>query len=189
MSSHARPRALVVGLGSVDHGDDAVGPAVARLVAALMGAEVAERSLSGPATDVHVLVHADPTALIDLMPGWDLVVVINAMSADVPVGTVQVLAIGAGPGALPVRTGPTGTHDLGLTGVLALAAVLDRLPDRLRVVGVQAASFEPGAPMSAAVQRAVPAAVDAVLAELFGQGNQPPANRARPANREAADAR
>ncbi|MGB7982586.1 MAG: hydrogenase maturation protease [Candidatus Nanopelagicales bacterium] len=188
----ARPRALVVGLGSVDRGDDAVGPAVARLVAALMGAEVAERRLSRSAREVHVLVHEDPTALVDLMSGWDLVVVVDAMRAGAPTGTVRVLAVGAGADGLPVRTGPTGTHDLGLAGVIALAGALDRLPDRLRVVGVQAASFEPGARLSAAVTHALPAAVDAVLGELsaLDRGAADRAAVDRPAgDREAADVR
>ena len=166
MSSPSRPRALVVGLGAVDRGDDAVGPAVARLVAGLLGAEVAQTHLGRASSDVHVLVHEDPTALVDLMPGWDLVVVVDAMRAEAPVGTVRVLHVSDGAAALPVRTGPTGTHDLGLAGVLALAAALDRLPAQLRVVGVQAATFEPGESMSADVARAVPEAVDAVLEEL-----------------------
>ncbi len=189
----ARPRALVIGLGSVDRGDDAVGPAVARLVAALFGVDVGQGRPTGTPADVDVLVHEDPSALIDLMPGWDLVVVVDAMRADVRAGVVRVLRVGAGAPALPVRTGPTGTHDLGLAGVLALAAVLDRLPVALRVVGVQAASFEPGAPLSAAVACAVPRAVDAVLEELAALAGAPVGDRStlvRPVrDREAVDVR
>ncbi len=186
-----RPRALVVGLGSVDRGDDAVGPAVARLVAALMGAEVAERRPTQAAGNVHVLVHEDPTALVDLMPGWDLVVVIDAIRAGEAAGTVRVLRVGPGEAALPVRTGTTGTHDLGLAGVIALAGALDRLPERLRVVGVQAVSFDPGAPMSPEVHDAIPAAVDAVLGELNGAGQPMVADPAldRAEDRAAADVR
>ena len=170
---------LIVGLGSPDRGDDAVGPIVA--------AEVATAVRSGGMAGVEVVVHEDPTALVDLMTpvdpssdsGRQLVAVVDAIrsggagpsDADHPrrePGEVLVLETGAGLAPLPARTdpGPAGTHGIGLAGALELARALDRLPPRVVVVGVVGADFGHGHPLSATVAAAVPGAVAAVTAAV-----------------------
>lgn len=147
--------ALVVGLGSPDRGDDAVGGHVARAVAALADPRLV------------VLQHEDPTDLVELWTGRDAVVVVDATRSGAAPGTLRVLATGAELPPLPedawARTGRGGTHAFGLASAVELARALRRLPDRVTVVGVEAAAFEPGAPLSPAVAAAVPAAVAAVL--------------------------
>ncbi|MGB8020065.1 MAG: hydrogenase maturation protease [Candidatus Nanopelagicales bacterium] len=149
-----------MGLGSVDRGDDAVGP----VVAAAVGQAVAARGLSG----VHVIDHEAPTALIELMDDHDVVVIIDAVRSGAAPGTLTVRPVGHDRSPLPARTdpGPTGTHGLGLAGAIELARALDRLPSRVVVVGVEAIHFGHGAPLSAPVLAAVPRAVDAVLGLL-----------------------
>lgn len=152
--------ALVVGLGSVDRGDDAVGPAVA----ADVGEAVAGRGMPG----VRVIDHEDPTALIELMDGHDFVVVVDAVRSGAVPGTLTVRPVGPGQEPLPARAdaGPAGTHGLGLAGTIELARALDRLPPQVVVLGVEAVHFEHGAPLSAPVLDAVPRAVEAVLGLL-----------------------
>jgi hydrogenase maturation protease len=70
-----------------------------------------------------------------------------------PPGTVHLLDTG-------------GTHAFGLAAAVELARALRRLPPRLVVVGVEASTFEYGAPLTAPVAAAVPAAVAQVLAVL-----------------------
>ena len=144
-----RQRVLVVGLGSPDRGDDAVGPAVARVVAARM-------------PTVTVIDHEDPTALLDLWTGHGTVVVIDAVRSGARAGTVHWVETGrSGP---PVSTrawthsGPGGTHAVGLCEMVELGRALGRLPARLVVVGVEAGSFEHGAPLTPRVASAVPVA-------------------------------
>lgn len=152
-----RPATLVVGLGSPDRGDDAVGVHVARAVAAL----------AGPA--VEVVEHEDPTDLIELWSGRDRVVVVDAMCSGTGAapGTVRLLETGAQLSPLPesawLRTGRGGTHAFGLATAVELARALRRLPPRVTVVGVEAGGLEHGSPLSSAVEAAVPGAVDAVL--------------------------
>jgi hydrogenase maturation protease len=137
--------ALLVGLGNRDRGDDGVGPVVVGRVS-VAGARVVEV--------------VDPLDLLELWAGVDLVVVVDAVRGGRPAGEVVVLEAGAEP--LPAgawaATGRAGTHALGLAAAVELARVLDRLPDRLVVVGVEAAGFEHGAglspPVAAAVERA-----------------------------------
>lgn len=152
---------LVVGLGSPDRGDDAVGAAVVRAVDAL--------GLPG----VQVIEHEDPTGLIDLWDGRDLAVVVDAVvSGGVP-GALHVLATGADAAPMTesswASTGRGGTHAFGIAAAIELARALRRLPRRLVVVGVEAGGFEYGAPLTPPVSAAVRDAVAQVLAELNGE--------------------
>jgi len=152
--------ALVVGLGSVDRGDDAVGPAVAHAVA--------ERGLPG----VHVVEHEDPTALLDLWADHDLVVVVDAIRSGEPPGTIHQLETGAGAPPMPAAawsaTGRGGTHAFGLAAAVELARALRRLPPRLVIVGVEAAGFDYAEPLTGPVAAAVPRATARVLTVLEG---------------------
>jgi hydrogenase maturation protease len=158
---------LVVGLGSPDRGDDAVGPAVAAAVAQA----VSERGIAG----VHVVEHEDPTALVDLLDPaggvgpWEAVVIVDALRSGAAHGTVTILDVGSDGVDLArlgarLDPGPAGTHGLGLASALALAGALDRLPPLVTVVGIEALAFDHGAPLSAAVAASVPLATEAVLA-------------------------
>ncbi|MEI6361828.1 MAG: hydrogenase maturation protease [Actinomycetes bacterium] len=155
-------RTLVVGLGSMDRGDDAAGPRVASLVhdaVAALGT-----------TNVQVVEHEDPTSLVDLMAGFDLVIIADAVRSGAAAGTVSLREVGRGEAALPARTdpGPSGTHGLGLASALELARALDRLPERVVVVGIEAVDFEHGRTLSDPVAAGVAAAVEAILDTLRG---------------------
>ncbi len=152
---------LVVGLGSTERGDDAVGPTVARAVAAL--------GLPG----VRVVEHEDPTALLDLWSGHDPVVVVDAVSSGVQAGTLHRLETGDAspplPGSAWSDTGRGGTHAFGVATAVELARALHRLPARLVIVGVEA-RLRPRRPLSEAVAAALDAAVARVLSELGRRG-------------------
>ena len=118
--------------------------------------------------------HEDPTALLDLWSGHDPVVVVDAVSSGVPAGTLHHLETGDASPPLPESawsdTGRGGTHAFGVATAVELARALHRLPARLVVVGVEAAGFDYGAPLSDAVAEAVDAAVARVLSELGPKG-------------------
>lgn len=150
----AASEVLVIGLGSPDAGDDAVGPLVADAVARL--------ALGG----VRVLAHEDPTDLPLLWAGLPRVVVVDAVRSGASPGSVVVVDAAA---SAPPPEG-RGTHDFGLASAIGLSRALGTLPARLRVVGVEGAAFAPGDPLSPAVDAALPAAVDAVVALLGEAG-------------------
>lgn len=104
--------------------------------------------------------HEDPAGLIDAWSGSDLVVISDAIRSGQPPGTVRVLHAGAGP--LSIGTGAGGTHELGLAEAVELARALDRLPPRLVIIGIEAAQFELGAPLSPPVAAAVGPAASTV---------------------------
>ncbi len=158
---------LVVGLGSVDRGDDAWEPLVARAVA--------RAALPG----VRVVEHEDPTALLDLWDGHDPVVVVDAVCSGSAPGTLHRIETGAGLPPIPEsawsRTGRGGTHAFGAAAAIELARALHRLPPRLVVVGVEATAFDHGAPLSDPVADAVDAAVATVVgivADATGPGTE-----------------
>jgi hydrogenase maturation protease len=151
--------ALVIGIGNPDRGDDAVGVQIARRVAALRP---------------HVrLVELDqPSDALDAWAPEDTVVVADAVSSNGDPGDIHVFDVVTR--KLPARNWSAGgTHALGLASVVELARALGKLPRRLVVVGVEAAQFDRGAPMSGAVAAAVPAAADAVLAVIGDRKEEP----------------
>jgi hydrogenase maturation protease len=168
-----RPAAgvLVVGYGSTLRGDDGVGPRAAELARAdrrLAGATVLVRHQLTPelAADVaaaRLVVLVDARA--DAESGAVVVErVAGAVSSGVPNGPA-----GVGPG------GPTGggasTHHVGAAEVAALASDLWGARPDVFTVGVGAASFEVGDGLSAVVEHALPAAVDAIAALVAEHGH------------------
>lgn len=151
---------LVVGLGSPQRGDDAVGIEVA----AAVSRAVRHLGVQG----VEVVPREDPTDLVITWSGRDLVVVVDAVTSGAAPGTLVQVDVGRGhPGwSEACRTGAGGTHALGLASAVELARALDRLPGRLVVVGVEAAGFEHGTELSPPVAEAVPHATESILALL-----------------------
>jgi hydrogenase maturation protease len=144
---------LVIGLGGSDRGDDMVGAVVARAVAARH-------------PGLAVLEHEDPLGLLDLWAGHDPVVLVDAVRSGAATGTVHRIETGSGrppvSGQAWALSGHGSTHAIGLAEMVELARALGRLPERVFVVGVEAACFEHGAPLSPEVAAAVPEAVELV---------------------------
>ncbi len=140
---------LIVGLGRPDRGDDGVGPAV-----------VSRLDLENR-PDVDSMLLDEPTSLIDLWTGRELVIVVDAVSSGSPPGTIHTIDATTG----PLPTGPwaaAGSHAFGLGAAVELARALDRLPTRLLLVGVEVEATDHGRGLSHAVAAAVGPAAAAV---------------------------
>ncbi len=143
---------LVAGLGNRLRGDDAAGLEAARLVR--------ER-----VPDLLVVEHErEPTDLIDLWQGAKLAIVIDALQGDEP-GRIHRLEVGRD--EIPERPSPSAsTHALSLAEVIELGRSLNRLPDRLVVVGIEGARFDTGTGLSPQVREAVEDAAELARTEL-----------------------
>lgn len=149
---------LVIGLGTLARGDDAVGLEVARKVAAV--------APSG----VMVVETDDPASLLEIWEGADRVVVVDAMRSDLPAGTAIVFDVHET--GLPAgRWAAGGTHALGLAGIVELGRALGRLPGYLVVVGVEAESFSASVATTTPVAEATGRAVQLVL-DCLGSGDR-----------------
>jgi hydrogenase maturation protease len=157
-------RTLIVGIGSA-HGDDQSGLWAARRLAH-----------EAPPERAAVRVARAPSDLLDWLDGVERLIVCDAYRADDP------------------RSGPcrwvwpavelqavrwSGTHNLGLCEVLALAQVLGRLPRSAILWGIPARTVGIGEAMSAASVAAATSVVAEILQEL---------DQAGPGAMEAADA-
>ena len=142
----------VVGVGNRYRGDDGVG---------LVVAERVRRSL--PDVDV-VLREGEPIELLEAWAGHEAVIVVDAVCGDGPPGRVHRLDAAAG--RLPAALFASSTHHLGLADAVEIARALDRLPQRLIVIGVEGESFDAGEGLSQSVALAVADAVAAVEEEV-----------------------
>ena len=154
---------IVIGIGNPDRGDDAVGVQVARQVA---------RQVAAERLDLLTLEFDDPSEALDAWEPEDTVVVADAIRSGGEPGDIHVVDVLEQ--KLPAGNWSAGgTHALGLAAVVELARSLDLLPKRLVVVGIEAGQFDHGAPMSEAVQAALPTATDAVFTAIDDKEGEP----------------
>jgi hydrogenase maturation protease len=143
----------VIGVGNAYRSDDAAGLVVARRLRA-RGVDAVEQE-------------GEPVALLEAFADRDAVVVIDAVRSGAAPGTVHRVDVSERP--LPAELGgASSTHAVGVGEAIELARVLNRLPPRVVVFGVEGERFEAGTGLSAAVTAAVDPLVDAILAELGG---------------------
>lgn len=152
MDAIATAPVLILGIGNPLRSDDGLGP---QIVAALAGKPL-------PAS-VEVMDGA--TAGFDLallLADRRAVVVVDAVAGPWPPGTIVRLdgAELAG-GALG-----TSSHEAGLGDALEVVRRLGRAPTTVVLLGIAAASVEPGDGLTAAVAAAVPELVEKVVAEV-----------------------
>jgi hydrogenase maturation protease len=142
-------------------GDDAVG---------LM---VAQRLQEEPLDHVTVVSTAgEGTTLLTLWQDTDAVVLVDAVCTGTRPGTLQRFVVGPRP--LPAMFSRVSTHAFGVAEAIELARILRQLPPVLVVYGVEGATFEAGAGLSAAVAAAVPQVVAQVRQELLALTNCSP---------------
>jgi hydrogenase maturation protease len=147
---------VVIAVGNEYRRDDGVGPAVL--------CELARQAL--PEGVGLVLSDGEPTQLFDAWAGLPLAVVVDAVLCEpsAPGRVHRTTLTGA------LVAGASSTHGLGIPEAVQLAEALDRAPRRLVVYAVEAADLGFGVGLSDDVARAVPAVVDAVVAELGNPG-------------------
>lgn len=149
-------RILIGGIGNVLLGDDAVGPYVIGLLESgySFGENVEIADLGTPALDLtHRIVGLDAVILIDCIA-----------PCDHPPGTVLLFDK-----ADILRVQPAqrlDPHSPALSECLMTAEMLGATPKDLLLVGIVGESFDPGRPLSAAVQQAARMAVETILSEL-----------------------
>ena len=147
-------RTLIAGLGNIFHGDDGVGVAV--IQALLQGGEPLPAGVV--ARDFGIRgVHL----AYELLDGYDLVVIVDAVQRGGPPGTVHVIehvGTAATPGDVLMDA-----HDMAPDEVLALVPSLGGTLGRVVIVGCEVAAVEACTELSDPVRAGIPAAVRAVL--------------------------
>ncbi len=141
---------LLVGIGS-PHGDDRVGWEIVKRVGERLGSGHAVRCARTPAE------------LLDWLEGIDTLDVCDAVSGGLAVGSV---CCWKWPAPEIERVPFSGSHDLALPAVLALAEGLGRLPAQLRIWGVGIGPSGAFDALSPDVAASVPRVVDRICGVL-----------------------
>lgn len=149
-------RIRVIGVGNPDRGDDGAGPAV---IAAL-------RTCAPALPEAVVLgtTRGDMLALLDQWCGDDQVFLIDAMAPGEHPGSIMRIDATGELEAAPLAAFAS-SHAFDLPQALALARTLDRLPGKLVIYGIEAASFGHGVALSAHVAAAIPQVTEHIRKE------------------------
>ena len=140
---------LIIACGNRQRRDDGAGILVAEHLRKL-GIEAVTRT-------------GEAAELIEAWKGTDDVIVVDAVATGAPAGTVHAWD---GRRLLSSRGATASTHGFGVAEAIELARVLNRLPRRLRVYGIEGRRFEPGAEISPEVQGAVEEVVRRIIADV-----------------------
>ncbi len=135
-----RPRVLIIGVGNAYRGDDAVGLFAARQM------QVRARS-PRPWPNVSVVeASGEGAALIEMWQDADTVILMDAVQSGAPAGTIH--RFDARAESLPVHFFHYSTHAFSVAEAIELARVLDQLPPRLIVYGIEGKEFGDGVKLS-----------------------------------------
>lgn len=168
---------LVLGLGNVLLEDDGVGTAAVTLLRDGYDAPDGVRVLDGGTLGLSLLPYLDQA---------DLVILVDAIRAEAPPGSIVRLEGDDVPPAVATRLSP---HQIGVTDLLDGARWLDRYPTRVVLLGLVPQSLELGVGLSPRVADALPDLVRCVADEAAALGFSftPKHRRAAPAVAGAAD--
>ncbi len=171
-------RLLVLGLGNVLCGDDGVGPAVVaelgRRYAPPSGARVVDGGTLG-------------LALLPLLADAEQILLVDSVLTGDPPGTLVRLD---GDDVTPAVRSRLSVHQVGVADLLDGLRLCGHWPHRLGLVGVVPETFELQLGRSPAVERVIPALVEAVVEEASRWGHvfAPMATKEQTGNDELASA-
>jgi hydrogenase maturation protease len=144
---------IVLGLGNLVHTDDGVG------VHAIHALQSDSRV---PSETILIDGGTQGMSLISHVASADRLLVIDAVDAGQPAGTL----LRFDGKALKGMPGKASVHQLGFADLMIALQLIGESPNEIVLFGVQPQSLEWGAELTPVVQRAIPAIVDCVLAEL-----------------------
>ncbi|MGC1453323.1 MAG: hydrogenase maturation protease [Candidatus Sulfotelmatobacter sp.] len=143
---------LIIGCGNRDRGDDGAGLMVAQRLREL-----------GVKSEIRT---GEALALIEAWKGADDVVVVDAVVTGSAAGKVWLWDSGQVTTQLRLSVS---THGFGVAEAIKLARILDVLPKRLRVFGIEGQRFDFGSEISPEVMCAVEEVAQQITAEAVCQ--------------------
>ena len=159
---------LILGLGNVICGDDGVGVAAVERLARDYELPEGVQALDGGTLGLSLLAH---------VTGADDLLLVDAIRTGAPPGTLVRLA---GSDVAPAVRERLSVHQIGVADLLDALRLLDEVPRRLVLLGLEPATLELGLGCSPAVAARIDDLVAAVAAEAEALGH--------PLRRRPADA-
>lgn len=151
--TNKRSRILLIGIGNEYRNDDAVGLVVAR--------HLNEQPLD------HVEVIEETGEGAALMETWKdagTVILIDAIFSGAEPGTIFRFDVHAQP--IPKSFFHCSTHAFGVAEAIELARILEQLPPRLIIFGIEGKDFAAGKSLSAEVVKAARKVVEHIIQEV-----------------------
>jgi hydrogenase maturation protease len=144
---------LIVGIGNEYRRDDAVGLVVARILKAhnLPGVTVVETSDAG-------------AGLLEIWENAGSVVLVDAVRSGGQAGALYRFDAHRDP--LPAFFAACSSHAFGVAGAVQLAHLLQRLPLRLLIFGIEGKEYAIGEGLSAEVEDALPQIIASIVQSL-----------------------
>lgn len=158
MTSDERIPVLVLGLGNVLCGDDGAGVVAVHKLRRDWEMPSGVRAVDGGTLGLDLLA---------LVAASDAVIIVDAVRANAPAGTLVRLA---GVDVAPTVYERLSPHQIGVADLIAGATLCDSYPDDVVIVGVVPATMELQLGCTPDVAASLDALVDSVLAELAARG-------------------
>lgn len=147
-------KVLLIGIGNEYRSDDAAGLVVARRVREKGADQITVRESNG-----------EGAALIDSWKETRTVILVDAVCSGSEAGTVH--RIEAHCETLPANLFRYSTHAFSVAEAIELGRVLNQLPARLIVYGIEGKSFVAGVGLSPEVDEAIERVVNCVFEDLL----------------------
>lgn len=147
-------RIVVIGIGNPYRGDDGAGVAVVR--------KISELSITG----VTVIIQDGEAArLIESWNENDSVIVVDTVSSGQDPGVL--VRFDAVEDPLPVKYfSHSSTHSFSLAEAVELARVLDKLPARLVIYGIEGKNFDNGSEISSEVTATIEEVTERIIRDI-----------------------
>jgi hydrogenase maturation protease len=147
-------RRVIIGVGNEFQGDDGIGRHVARKLRDAVPADIIVLEESG-----------DTANLMEAWRGADYVIVIDAMVSGAIPGTV--LCFNASETPLPREMFPHfSTHTYSVAESIQLARLLDRMPGKMIVYGIEGKQFETAGGLSSELLQKTDEIIEMLLREI-----------------------
>ena len=158
---------LLIGLGNLILGDEGVGVHAMRRLESTYAFEPAVELIDGGTSGLD---------LLPLLPDRHSLLLIDALAADAPPGTIRVLR---GEEIRTALTEKVSLHHLGIADVLALAELLGYAPPEIVLIGIVPERMEMELGLSECLRRRMAEVIDTARAVLreWGIDSRPAASR------------
>lgn len=144
---------LIIGVGNEYRSDDAAGILAARVLKGLLPVEITIAENDG-----------DGAKLMDLWNEYESVILIDAVSFGTKPGTIH--TINANRTEFPKETSIHSSHMFGIAEAIETSRVLNKLPEKVTVYGIEGKSYEFGSTISDEVSNAIEKVVSEIQKEV-----------------------
>jgi hydrogenase maturation protease len=144
---------LIIGVGNLYRGDDAVGILIARKLKKLNLNNVCVKELSG-----------EGTSLMEAWKGFDRVIIADAVSSGASPGSMRRLDVLKE--SIPANYFSCSSHNFGVAEGIEMARTLDQLPKSIELFGIEGKNFQPGECISPEMDKAIESAVQEIIKSI-----------------------